>query len=451
MRRILVHYVLSAAGVALLLLLLNLVVLAAWVIESNQDSGAGYRVSQVAESLEARGETFELVEPGASAIGKSYAWAMLLNDEGDVIWGRNLPADLPRHFTVGDVASFTRWYLLDYPVQVWRHPQGLLVLASAQDSVWKFFVEMPTNAVASVPTWLGRIVLANCLGALLIASLTAVRLHSTLHPISEGIEEMAENRPVELSSRGYLGDLAGRLNKTSQQLQAQEQALAHRDSARTTWIAAVSHDIRTPLSIVMGYASDWESDQTLSPQQRDQARRVRQQSEQIEALVSDLSLASKLIYAMQPLRLEVIHLGPLARGVAADFVNGGLADGYEIEVLVADQTQDLAVRGDRILLRRALANLVLNSIRHNPGGGKITIRVGEWRDDATLSVADDGVGFSDERLQELARPQDADELPARSLGLTIVRQVVAAHDGRVSFSNLCGGGGLVELYLPRVR
>ena len=91
---------------------------------------------------------------------------------------------------------------------------------------------------------------------------------------------------------------ANGINKTSERLIRQEADLNRRDSARTEWIAGVSHDIRTPLSLVMGYASQLEEDDNLPPEAREKAAVIRSQSERIKSLVSDLNLASKLEYAM---------------------------------------------------------------------------------------------------------------------------------------------------------
>ena len=77
--------------------------------------------------------------------------------------------------------------------------------------------------------------------------------------------------------------------------------------------------IRTPLSMVMGYASQLEDNPHLSSDEREQARIIRRQSEKIKTLVNDLNLASKLEYEMQPLRTDSIVPAALVRGVVAEF------------------------------------------------------------------------------------------------------------------------------------
>lgn len=92
-----------------------------------------------------------------------------------------------------------------------------------------------------------------------------------------------------------------------------------RDEARSNWISGISHDIRTPLSMILGYASEMEDNSDLPKEQRHQSGIIRRQGEKLRSLVSDLNLVSMLEYEMQPLHLKDIRLSVLARQVVADF------------------------------------------------------------------------------------------------------------------------------------
>ncbi|TEB05691.1 putative sensor histidine kinase TcrY [Pelotomaculum schinkii] len=448
MMKILSRYVLSAAGVALILLIINFAVLAAWLVQAAKIEQRDYSVSQIADGLTKSDGVYTLSESAGETIDKRFQWAMLLDDDGSVIWSKNLPGDVPLKFTVSDVAGFTRWYLNDYPVYVWRHPDGLFVLGRARGSVWKHDIDMPQKVMDNTLVWIPAVLILNVVTAVLLALLFGLRLFRSLKPLAKGIEDMAEKRPVELSTRGLLGDLAAGLNKTSAQLTKQEAALNKRDNARTTWIAGVSHDIRTPLSLVMGYASQLEDDSELPPAKREQAGIIRRQSERIKVLVSDLNLASKLEYDMQPLRRNSVGLAALLRGVVADFLNGGLDHRYAMDVTIGKEAQNAAVTGDEELLRRAVANLIANSIRHNPKGCAIKAALEKGLGNCFLTVSDNGAGFPQEILENLNHPEGSAGLQNHGLGLTIVRQIIRAHGGTTQFHNLPEGGCTVVLCLP---
>ncbi|WP_449240520.1 sensor histidine kinase [Desulfoscipio gibsoniae] len=447
MMKILSRYVLSAAVIAIILLIINFALLIAWIVQTSKIAPKDYSVSQLANGLTESDGIYSLSGFAKNEIARQYQWAMLLSDDGHVIWSENLPGDVPLKYSVSDVAGFTRWYLNDYPVHVWRHPDGLFVLGGARDSVWKHGIEMPHKVMDNALAWFPAVLILNGAAAVLLALLFGLQLFRSLKPLAEGIENMAEKRLVELSTRGLLGDLAAGINKTSARLTKQEAALNKRDNARTTWIAGVSHDIRTPLSIVMGYSSQLEDDPELPQSKREQAGIIRRQSERIKTLVSDLNLASKLEYDMQPLRRDSVALAPLLRVVAADFLNSGLSGSYSVAVMIGENAQNTVVGGDEELLKRALYNLMANSIRHNPNGCDIKVTLEKGWGNCSLSVSDNGIGFTQEALNNLNYPKGSARLENHGLGLTIVRQIIKAHGGTTEFRNLPEGGCAVVLGL----
>ena len=97
------------------------------------------------------------------------------------------------------------------------------------------------------------------------------RLLKSVKPIVGGIQALSANEEVHIRKKGLLSELAVNINKTSDILQTQSRQLCKRETARANWIAGVSHDIRTPLSMVMGYAGQLESDVWLSEDNRQKA------------------------------------------------------------------------------------------------------------------------------------------------------------------------------------
>lgn len=450
--RIVSRYMLSAAGVALTLLLVNLIVLFAWGIHLINISPKNYRVSQIAAGLsESSDDVYVLSEDAKIMIEEQYQWAMLLNDEGDVVWSENLPEDVPLQYTAAEVASFTRWYLEDYPVHVWQHLDKLFVVGGEENTVWKYSLEYPLVVMNHIFPWTFVALVINALLAMLIALVFGLRLSRSLKPLAKGIKKMAERKAVHLSTKGLLGDFAEDINKASFYLEEQNVALAKRDDARSNWIEGVSHDIRTPLSIVMGYASELEHDPDLPQTRKKQAGIIRQQSERIKTLVNDLNLASKLEYDMQPLREDVFSLAALVRHVAADFLNSIHSDDYPIEVRINEKVKNANIVGDEELLRRAISNLLTNSIKHNPDGCGIKIKLNEERDHYTIRVVDDGIGFPVEMITTLNHPGSSSDLHNHGLGLNLVRQIMKVHSGFAEFRNHPEGGCEVVLWLPCVN
>ena len=221
-----------------------------------------------------------------------------LDAEGHVVWRDRLPVELERKYTPADVAAFSRWYLNDYPVYVYRKGENLCVLGTARGSRWKYPMELDIITMNRILDFLPAIAVCNLAVLLAVTLILGVRLYRRLRPVAQGVRSLAEKQPVHLDTHGVLGGLCADLNRTSDDLARQEALLQKRDRMRTEWIAGVSHDVRTPLAVVMGTAAQLESDAAASDETRRRARVIREQSERMGRLVGDLNLASKLEYSI---------------------------------------------------------------------------------------------------------------------------------------------------------
>lgn len=446
--KVVFRYIASAAGVALILLILNITLVFLWYSNSGKEYKLEYQVSEISKGLIKQNGSYQLSDAGRRAIHKRYQWAMLINNQGKVVWEDNLPKEIPRSYNVSEAAGFSRWYLKDYPVYCWRHPDGLMVLGSKKDSAWKLGIELPEQKMKHLPGELIMLLVLNGFAAIILAMLFGLRVFHSLKRLMKGIEDIADKKAVMLAENGLFGELAAKLNQTSDILIKQDMALKRRDDARTTWIAGVSHDIRTPLSVVMGYASQLEESGELNGEEREHARSIRVQSEKIKSLILDLNLASKLEYNMQPLRKTLVYPAALIRAVVADFINSGLGENYSIGLNLSKDVQSSVLSGDEKLLRRAFENLIGNSIRHNPEGCDIMISAEKERDIMKITISDHGTGYPKNVIESFHNPNIPRELPSHGLGLTIVRQIVEAHGGTIRIANQSEGGCNAEVDIP---
>lgn len=439
--RILRQFVIATILISTFLLIFNFVLLGTLMFtEFNQSPSPATSLKQVAQGLSKEGNRYRLDEYAAKILQDNQAWAMLLDQDGYVQWEFNLPDDVPRSYNLIEVAKFSRYYLKDYPVYLSEHEDGLVVVGYPKRSLWKYQLNFLSDWVRSLPQRLFLLLLFNILLALAISLLIGTRLIRQIRPLVQGIHQLAKEQKVQLNPKGIFGDLAKSINSASTKLQNKTAALKARDEARSNWIAGISHDIRTPLSIILGYASEMEENADLPKEQRHQAGIIRRQGEKLRSLVSDLNLVSMLEYEMQPLHLKPIRLSVLAREVATEFLNNGLDERYPIELKLA--VEAVQIIGDEKLLVRAISNLIQNSIRHNPQGCEITIETALSEDQSQyyFIVRDNGRGIPEEQLTDIT------ELPYSSkrkrtvkeghgLGLPMVARIVQAHHGQLILEN----------------
>ena len=122
--RIFIRFVIAVVGIALLLLCVNGIFLVVWGYHMQNRSQVGSHIVSIAQDLTKQGDTYVLNKKGEKVLQEWYQWGMLLDGKGAVVWAKNLPEELPRQYSLQQVAQFTRWYLMDYPVDVWIHDDG---------------------------------------------------------------------------------------------------------------------------------------------------------------------------------------------------------------------------------------------------------------------------------------------------------------------------------------
>lgn len=447
--RILGRYIGAAIGVGLFLLILNLGVMLGFILHcSDEKPRPEDRVEVIADGIERQPDgCFAVSAEARRAMEERYAWAMQLDDSGAVVWSDRMPENLPRQYTAGEIASFSRWYLKDYPVYVWSDEDGLLVLASEPGSEWKYLMRASAYTIEQLSVWAPGVLALNLLVALALALLLGWRMYRAAAPLAEGIGALAKGEGTQLAERGVLGQLSADLNRVSRQLSTQRTMLQKRDRTRTEWIAGVSHDIRTPLSLVQGNAAQLESSGVLPEEARRKARIIREQSQRIGRLVSDLNLASKLEYELQPLHQGSFRPAAMLRAAAAELLNMLSDDRVSLEVDIPSEAGALTVTGDETLLRRAVDNLLRNSVFHNAGSVHIKLSLSVSAQSWSVSVADNGAGLPQEALAQMRRPA-GEQLPQHGLGIVLVRQITRAHGGKARFVNT-QPGLLATLSFPR--
>ena len=450
--RLIRRYVLAAVGIVLLLLFSGVAVLGwlGWLgwQESCRLPQREYSSSEIADSMV---ETAEGLTFGAERTPQEwmngYEWAMVLDDVGNIRWSYGLPQDLNHAYTPGDIAKFSRWYLADYPVFCWTEPYGLFVIGLPKGSLWKYSIySSPDFALSMV-----RVLPAAALGLLMLGLALCFWLSwrgaKRLETVANGLDALAQGQTVRLPTDGFAGELAEKLNQTGAQLQAKNEMLSRRDNARTQWIAGVSHDVRTPLALILGWAEQLEQDALLPDSSRQKATGIRTQCEKLRTLIDDLNLTSKLEYGAQPLRRKKLRAGPLFRQLVAQFCESPLAERCGITLEQEEPAEQTVLSVDEALLARLLENLMNNSARHNPKPVNITVHTRRAGERFCLTVADDGIGYPPAVLAALNAAEPAENAP-HILGLYVVQQIAAAHGGRAVFGQNTPHGAKAVVYLP---
>ena len=291
-------------------------------------------------------------------------------------------------------------------------------------------------------------------GLLVRAILRQVRpLVDTNRKLGEG--DLSARAPI--LSGDELGELAQGVNEMAEQLEASYETLEMRVAERTEevrrllrerteFFAAISHEFRTPLAVIMGNV-----DMLLDPAYRrergnvaDAGRTIKESAAQLLSVINDiLSLAraetGQLDVTLEDVDLSEI-LGDLRRTVEGLARAAGLRARVEIP-------EGFVVRADPLRLREIVLNLVDNAIKYTPAGGTVTVSAAADGDVAAVSVADTGVGIPPDAVDHIfelffrvkgTRPQRGQ--PSSGLGLALTKRLVEAHGGDIHVESAPGEG-----------
>lgn len=229
------------------------------------------------------------------------------------------------------------------------------------------------------------------------------------------------------------------------------QDLLHADQLRRDMTADIAHELRTPLSIIKGKLEGILDG--VYPPTPQHVTPVLEEANLLERLIEDLRLLSLAEAGQLPLHRESISPSELLDQVRRSFARDATAQQVTLAVSAAPDLPPLDVDPQR--MQQVLGNLVSNSLRHTPAGGRIELEAVRVDGHVRISVADSGAGIAPEELQHVFdRFWRGDKARSRhgggaGLGLAIARQLVQAHGGQIAARSEVGKGTLIAVDLPR--
>ena len=233
----------------------------------------------------------------------------------------------------------------------------------------------------------------------------------------------------------------------------QNEMLAEADRMKDELISVVSHDLRTPLTSIMGYLELVMNEEAgpLNSEQQQFLEVVRRSADRLLTLVNDLLFISRTETGSLALDLTEVDLG----AVAIEAIEGLQPKAAQVGVELTLEADPIpAVLADRARMTEVLENLLTNALKFTPSGGSVEVRLAAAGAHVGLDVADTGVGIADTDQQHLfqrffrsARTQGT---PGIGLGLSIVKAIVEAHGGRVTLTSTVDEGTTFHVEIPLV-
>jgi len=318
-----------------------------------------------------------------------------------------------------------------------------VLFAVADSSLGPVVLARPSQGGSDWRPYVVILVLAGAGGAVVAAGLSyflARRLSRPLRQMSDASRRLAAGEPevrVPVEGDDELGALSASCNEMAGQL-------ATAREAERTFLMSVSHELKTPLTAVRGYAEALR-DGAAAPQEAGEV--IGREADRLERLVRDLLDLARLDRRQFSVGREPVDLSDVAHEVRSRYAPR--AEEFRVELSVEADAPARAM-GDRDRLVQVLSNLVENALRSTPAGGRVAVRAA----DGLLEVQDTGPGLLPEDIPHafdrffLYRKYGADRPLGSGLGLAIVRELVQAMAGTVSVRSEPGAGASFEVRLP---
>jgi PAS domain S-box-containing protein len=253
--------------------------------------------------------------------------------------------------------------------------------------------------------------------------------------------DVTERRRIELERRAAAAD-------REELLESERAARAEAERAsrlKDEFVAVVSHELRTPLNAMMGWAELMARDLTDAATRQRAVEVIRRNVRLQAQLVSDLLDVSRMLSGKLTLEVRSVDLATVIGEAVGSVVVAAQAKGVKVDTQLAQGVRP--VLGDPARLQQIVANLLSNAIKFTPSGGGVEVRLRQVEGEAEITVADNGIGIRPEFLElvfERFRQGEASSsrrFGGLGLGLSIVKQLVQLHGGRVQAASDGEGRG----------
>lgn len=376
-------------------------------------------------------------------------WLQVIDESGREIYAYRKPEDYPADYSASELtalntSAFSHGYTV-FVSSLTDADEALSYLVGFPYAVGKYMLYYDSRRISRLMPAAKAIAFSALLVLAVLIFGYVFWLSRKLSGITGGIRDVSLRSFCPLEEKGIFKGIYAALNTMDAQIRQSDRIKEETERTRNEWIANITHDLKTPLSPVKGYAellAGHEVSDTRTVQEYGQI--ILKNISHTERLLNDLKLTYQLDSGAAPYHPRKVPVTRYLREIAIDIINDPAFSGRHIEF--DSSSEKLTAFLDPGLFRRAIQNLIINALIHNPPDTRVAISVGETKAKAVvISIRDDGTGMgqaeSDRLFDRYYRGTSTKEKPEGSgLGLAIAKQVITLHGGKISVQSAPGAG-----------
>lgn len=461
------RYVLSIAIVAVIVALINISIISLLILSKNANNLREYGGNNITSFVRNFEKYINLDEDnklyidnkGKELIDNSNSWVQILDENNKEVYSYNKPEEIKdKHTTIEiingykyagglggnsqilagykEIDNITYTYLIGYPSTILTK--------------YVFIIEMDTIK-SYIKYGIISIIIVDFIIAIIFGYIFSKGITKPVKNIIDGVDYLYNgDYEVYFKEKGIYKNVLKKLNSLSNKLKENELERQKIDKMRDEWIANISHDIKTPLSSIKGYAEFLEQDYDFSSEDiKSYAQIINNKSDYIKELVDDLNLNMKLKNNKSILKKEKVNIVSLVKNSVIDILNDSKYS--EVDIRVESSEDKIFIDIDKVLMQRVLNNLIYNALVHNDKN--ISIVVSVYKKDKTyISISDNGKGISEKDLENIFdryyRGTNTGEAHRGSgLGMSIAKEIINAHNGDITINSILGKGTDIKITL----
>jgi len=395
-------------------------------------------------------------DDGIKKLNHNDLWIQIIDEDGDEVYSHNTTSAQQTHYA---------------PIEFLELYQGedhtaLTVCAGTVEyhaGRWTYLIGFPMN-ISKVTMYLdgdsftgGKsiiLVLLAAAGLLMIVCGGICGLWVTRHfrKMTQAVGLIAYRLYEPIQTKGVFQDIYDSLNEMNGELLASDEEAARNEAQREEWLTNITHDLKTPLSPIRGHA-ELLADRSYPMTEADRiefGQVILRNAEYAGALVNDLKLTYQLKNGMIPLNMQQANLTRFLKENIIDLLNQPDYSGRNISFTGEDR--EISYSFDERLLKRAINNLIINALIHNPEDTVIRIGI-QTADKTRITIEDHGRGMDGEEVSRLFqryyRGTNTDEkAEGTGLGMAIAKQIIEIHNGEICVESQKNTGTMITIAFP---
>lgn len=384
-------------------------------------------------------------------------WVQIVDEAGQEVFAHNKPDHYPDSYGIAEfVALAESGYENGNTVFVGNADisgSTLNYIVGFPYAIGKYMLYYNGEKLARLSPFTKNVVFFSACIVILCAFGYAFWLSRKLSTIIGGIRNITDKSYTPLKETSVFAEIYGSLNKMDMELRRSEKIQEETDRTRKEWIANITHDLKTPLSPIKGYAellSDGSSIDRSTVQ--DYGKIILKNANHMEKLMNDLKLTYQLEAGALPYTPQETRIVRFLKELVIDIANDPAFSDRVIDF--ESNMPETVIAVDPDLLRRAVGNIIINALVHNPVDTKVRIAVNTAPDNSlSVSICDNGSGMNEKELSELwsryYRGTNTKDRPEGSgLGLAIAKQIITLHGGDILVKSSPGAGTEFVIQLP---